>query len=112
MRELQTIVDAWYKIDAELQVEHNNAQTRGYLRKAQMLSDLRSKNDRAYFLLIFAHFEFYLTTRAKTLIARRKSSTAWAGRRGWDVLDASNMGGIPFRNRLSYCLDRTSADWQ
>jgi hypothetical protein len=110
VRALQEVVAAWYDIDGRLQNAQNIAQSKGHVRIAQSHADLRKANDRAYFLLIFAHFEAVLTRRASTLIIRRQAAASWTGRRGWDVLNA-NADKIPFRNRLSYCLDRSSADW-
>jgi len=72
---------------------------------------LRTENDRAYFLLIFARFEAYLTSQVEALIARRQGSPNWTVRRGWDVLDTKNISRISFMNCLSYCLDRMSADY-
>jgi len=111
LRSLQAVVDTWIEIDGRLQQAQNNSQTKGHVRVAAKIGKLRTENDRAYFLLLFAHFEAYLTSRAAVLNVRRQSSPHWSTRRGWDVLNLKNMRRIAFRNRLSYCLDQTSLDY-
>lgn len=109
--DINAVVDAWIEIDGRLQREQNAAQAKNYVRVAAKLGKLRTENDRAYFLLIFARFEAYMTSRAEALILRRQGSSDWNTRRGWDVLDAKNVERIPFRSRLSYCLDRRATDY-
>lgn len=111
LSDFQFVVNAWLDIDGRLQGEQNTAQAKKRGRVAAKLGRLRTENDRAYFLLIFARFEAYLTSKAEVLIARRQASPSWTTRRGWDVLDTNNMSRIWFMNRLSYCLDRRSADY-
>lgn len=101
------IVDTWYFTDGELQTEQNSTQNQ---KKIQKIRAQRARNDYAYFLMLFANFEAYLTGRAAILIAIRKQSAKWSGRRGWDVI-SNDTKNINFKNRLSYCLDRTRPEW-
>jgi hypothetical protein len=109
--DFKAAVGAWYEIDGILQQAQSAAQSKNYSKKAAKLATQRRQNDRAYFLLIFANFEAYLTDKAKNLIVARQGSTQWRVRRGWDVLATAEMGRIPFKNRLAYCLEKTSGDY-
>ena len=80
--DLQAVVAAWIDINGRLQKEQNSAQTKRRARLAANLARMRLENDRAYFLLMFARFEAYLTSRARALIIRRQGSRI--GRRGAD----------------------------
>ena len=111
MKSLTPIVLAWGAIDAELQTSQNIAQAKGWHRREAAIQNRRILNDRAYFLLMFAAFEAYVTGKAESMIQRRKASMSWQRRRGWDVLDESQMSKIPFINRLSYCLQRGTQNW-
>lgn len=114
MKILQEIESAWAQADGKLQIQQNEATRRGTARKEQKIRALRVLNDRAYFLLLFAHFEDSLNSRVRSATQRRQASAIWSTRRGWDMIDISPGGlrRIPFRSRLALCTDRSATDWQ
>jgi len=102
------IVDAWLVADNFLQEKQNRARVQSSIDK---LTQQRFINDCAYFLMLFANFEAFLTTKAVSLITHKQAGAAWSSRRGWDVLKAADADRINFRHRLSYCLDKTTPSW-
>lgn len=112
LKDFQAVVDAWLEIDNRLSRDQSEAQLRGHNRKAQKIADLRAQNDRAYFLLIFARFEQHLNSTVSGFLSRRQASTRWQSRRGWDVIQLSQLSRTPFLNRLAYVLDKSSPGYQ
>jgi hypothetical protein len=112
VKDFRRIVAAWFEIDSDLQLREHKALQRKATKKEKQIRDLRNANDRAYFLLLFAHFEDHLNTLAHRLISRRQASSTWNRRRSWDTIQLGNLRRVPFRARLSYCLDSQGPDWQ
>ena len=64
-------------------------------------------NDQAYFVLCWGQLENEINSICRTAISRRRLTSAWATRRGWDLYnpDDPRLSGLAFEDRTRLVLD-------
>ncbi|MFZ2656620.1 MAG: hypothetical protein WAX69_16925 [Victivallales bacterium] len=105
MKDINRVHGNYIKIDNLLSLKESTAVASTSKDK---WANLRSANDQAYFVLIFAQFEDLVNTRFKKLVKKKQAVPLWYRRRSWDIID---MKRIPFMIRVALLTEIGNADY-
>lgn len=109
MKSLREIWTAYVEADGNLQGKQRAAKTQSCQARWELL---RSINDQAYFVMLFACFEGRVTDLCKRLVDSRRKAPSWRRRRVWDTIDVSRLrDNMPFMRRAALLIDKGSADY-
>lgn len=108
MRYFEELVTSYNAIDKQLAGLESEAARRSFHRKKASYQKRRELNDQAYFLLMFAQFEYLVNDAATRLITRKKALSSWERKRAWYILlqRGEKINNIPFLKRVALLLDK------
>ena len=109
MKSLRDIWTAYVEADGNLQGKQRAAKSQASQARWELL---RSINDQAYFVMLFACFEGRITDLCERLVASRQKASSWRRRRVWDTIGVSRpRDSMPFKSRAALLIDKRSADY-
>ena len=107
MKSLREIYSAYKEADGRLDLREGAAKTESSRARWTLL---RSINDQAYFMILFACFESRVTDLCKRLVATKCRTPSWRRRRLWDTVDLSRMR-LQFMRKVALLIEKGSADY-
>jgi hypothetical protein len=107
MKSLQQIGALYDEIDRGFDAEFRDALNTGNTDAAQRIEQKQLLNDQAYFVLCWGQLETEIDDACRAAIRKRKASTSWEKRRGFDFYnpDDKRLSGLTFDRRVPIVLD-------
>jgi len=106
LKSLRDIYSAYTEADGNLELKQRAAKSQLSQARWELL---RSINDQAFFMMLFACFEGRITDLCKRLVDSRSKASAWRRRRAWDTIDVSRLH---FMRKAALLIEKGSADYQ
>lgn len=107
MNALQRIGALYEEIDFGFDAQRNAALAAGNEPEVQRIEQKQLLNDQAHFVLCWGQLETELDEACRAAIRKRKASTSWEERRGFDFYNPSDkrLSGLQFYRRAAIVLD-------
>ena len=77
MLKFKELVKAYHEVDQRLADELSAYMLKKYHKKAEKIKQLRYFTDQAYFVLLFAQFEFQVNDKVQKLIKKKQKLATW-----------------------------------
>ncbi|MFH1035829.1 MAG: hypothetical protein V1806_15085 [Pseudomonadota bacterium] len=106
MQYFDELLLTYSSIDSELAIQEEKARKDRDTEIEEAIKRKRDLNDKAYFLLLFAQFEFYVNERCSALIKTESTATSWKQRRPWYILDHRDVIRIDFMKRIALLTEK------
>ena len=101
MKSLAPIAKAYQVVDAYLAHEEERVLPNAKAR----WTNVRTINDQAYFVVIFAQLEAHVNEQWEKLV-RRKRTAPWPRRRLWENIDLKQLERISFKDKVALLINK------
>ena len=111
MQYFDELLSVYSLVDSELALHEETAREDNDRSLEASIKRKRELNDQAYFLLLFAQFEYFINEQCTNLIRDKSNIANWIEKRPWYILDHRNITRMEFMNRVALLTEKGHATY-
>lgn len=101
----------YLEIERQYSANQFSASQKRWNRKEARWQRKRELNDQAYFVLMFGRLEHRINALCEELITRKRRLSSWRQRDPWEIIPASEMDKVFFKNRVALLAGKGRTDY-